>query len=102
MHQSTPGKPYVEPSISIGGQQLNVVDKFTYPGSTISRNVVIDNEVNARLAKVRVAFGRLHKNIWNRRGITQETKVKVYRAVVFTTLLYGCETWTVTSAMPRS
>ena len=72
-----------------------MIDKFTYLGSTLSRNVVIDDEVNARLAKASSAFGRLYKNVWNRRGITTDTKIKVYRAVVLTTLLYGCETWTV-------
>ena len=41
------------------------------------------------------AFGRLHKNVWDRRGITTETKIKVYKAVVLTTMLYGCESWTV-------
>lgn len=35
------------------------MDKFTYLGITLSRNVVIDDEVNARLAKASVAFGRL-------------------------------------------
>ena len=95
MHQPAPGKPYVEPNITINGQRLNAVDKFTYLGSTLSRNVVIDDEVNARLAKASAAFGRLHKNVWNRRRITTEAKIKVYRAVVLTTLLYGCETWTV-------
>ena len=94
MHQPAPGKAYIEPSISVDGHRLNVVDKFTYLGSTLSRNVVIDDEVNARLAKASVAFGRLHKNVWNRRGITIETKIKVYRAIVLPTLLYGCETWT--------
>lgn len=95
MHQPAPGKPYVEPNITINGQRLNSADKFIYLGSTLSRNVVIDNEVNARLAKASSAFGRLHKNVWSRRGITTETKIKVYRAVVLTALLYGCETWTV-------
>ena len=85
----------MEPNITVNGQRLNVVDKFTYLGSTLSRNVVIDDEVNARLAKASSAFGRLYKNVWNRRGITTDTKIKVYRAVVLTTLLYGCETWTV-------
>ena len=42
-----------------------------------------------------VAFGRLYRNVWNRRGITIGTKIKVYRAIVLSTLLYGCETWTV-------
>ena len=95
MHQPAPGKPYAEPNITVNEQRLNVVDKFTYLGSTLSRNVVIDDEVNARLAKASVAFGRLYDNVWNRRGITTETKLKVYRAIVLTTLLYGCETWTV-------
>ena len=94
MHQPAPGKTYIEPSISVDGHRLNVVDKFTYLGSPLSRNAVIDDEVNARLAKASVAFGRLHKNVWNRRGITIETKIKVYRAIVLPTLLYGCETWT--------
>ena len=95
LHQGAPGKQYFEPSISVGGQELNAVDKFTYLGSTLSRNVVNDDEVNARLAKASVALGRLHKNVWNRRGTTQETKIKVYRDIVLTTPLYGCETWTV-------
>ena len=95
MHQPAPGKPYIEPNITINNQRLNVVDKFTYLGSTLSRNVLIDDEVNARLAKASFAFGRLYKNVWNKRGITTETKIKVYHAVVLTTLLYGCEAWTV-------
>ena len=72
-----------------------MVDKFTYLGSTLSRSVVIDDEINTRIAKASAAFGRLSKNVWDRRGITTETKLKVYKAVVLTTLLYGCETWTV-------
>ena len=51
MHQPAPGKIYTEPSISVDGQRLSVVDKFTYLGSTLSRN----DEVNARLAKASVA-----------------------------------------------
>ena len=99
MHQPAPRKPYVEPNISINGQRLNVVDKFTYPDSTLSRNVVIDDDVN----KASAAFGRLHKNVWNRRGITirNQTKIKVYRAVVLSALLYGCETWTVNQRHAR-
>ena len=50
---------------------------------------MIDDEVNARLAKASVAFGRLYKNVWNGTGITIETKIKVYSAVILTTLLHG-------------
>ena len=51
VYQLAPGKPYKEPTITVKGQRLQVVDKFTYLGSTLSRIVHIDNEVNARIAK---------------------------------------------------
>ena len=79
VHQPTPGKPYSEATITVNGQKLQVADKFTYLGSTLSRAVHIGDEVTARTAKASVAFGRL----------------KVYKAVVLPTLLYACETWTV-------
>ena len=92
--QSAPGKPYKEPTITVKGQRLQVVDKFTYLGSTLSRVVPFD-EVNARIAKASAAFGRLRGSIWDRSGIRLDTKLKVYRSVVLPTLLYACETWTV-------
>ena len=63
-----------------------MVDKFTYLGSTLSRVMHIDDEVNARIAKASAAFGRVCGSIWGWSGI---------RLVVLPTLLYACETWTV-------
>ena len=97
MYQPAPGKPYQEPHITVKGQTLQAVDKFTYLGSTLSRDVSVDAEVNNRIAKASAAFGRLRGNVWERRGLSLTTKLKVYRAVVLTTLLYACETWTVYS-----
>lgn len=95
MHQPAPQKPYVAPTISVEGEVLNVVDKFTYLGSTLSRCVTIDDEVDARIAKASSAFGRLRETVWEKRGIRRSTKLRVYKAVVLPTLLYACETWTV-------
>ena len=52
VYQPAPGKPYKEPTITVKGQRLQVVDKFTYLGSTLSRVVHIDDEVSARIAKL--------------------------------------------------
>ena len=95
LHQPAPHKTYVEPAITTGGETLKDVDKFTYLGSTLSRFVNIDEEVDTRIAKASSVFGRLRKSVWERRGIKLATKLKVYRAVVLPTLLYACETWTV-------
>lgn len=77
MHQPAPRKHYVEPNITVNVHRLVAVDKLRYLSSTLSRNVVIDDEVNTRLAKATAAFGRLQQNVWNRRGITKKTKIKV-------------------------
>ena len=95
-YQPASGKPYKEPTITVKGQRLQVVDKFTYLGSTLSRVVHIDDEVSARrIAKASAAFGWLRGSVWDRSGIRLDTMLKVYRAVVLPTLLYACETWTV-------
>ena len=77
VHQPAPGKPYREPTITVNGQKLQVVDKFSYLGITLSRAVYIDDEVTARIAKANVAFGRLRTNVWDRNGIRLDTKLKV-------------------------
>ena len=95
VHQPAPGKPYNEPTITVNGRKLKIVDKFTYLGSTLSRAVHIDDEVTARIAKASEAFGILRGNVWERNGIKLDTKLQVYKAMVLPTLLYACETWTV-------
>ena len=64
VHRPAPGKPYNEPIITVNGQKLKVIDKFTYLGSSLSRAVHMDDEVTARIAKASVAFGRLRANVW--------------------------------------
>ena len=101
MHQQAPATQYTEPTITVNGQKLAAVDKFIYLGSTLSRSTNIDAEVSYRLARASAAFGRLQYTVWERRGISLQTKLKVYRAVVLPSLLYACETWTVYSRHAR-
>ena len=97
MHQPAPSAPYTEPAITVNGEKLTVTEKFVYLGSTLSRSVRIDEEVSYRIARASSAFGRLRERVWDRRGISLQTKLEVYRAVVLPSLLYACETWTVYS-----
>ena len=56
VYQPAPDKLFKEPTITVKGQRLQVLDKFSYLGSTLSRVVHIDDEVNARIAKASAAF----------------------------------------------
>nr|VZI44332.1 unnamed protein product [Spirometra erinaceieuropaei] len=104
MHQPPPNSataPNVPPQISVNGTQLQVVENFPYLGSTLSRNTKIDDEVANRISKASQAFGRLQSTVWNRYGLQLSTKLKIYKAVILPTLLYGAETWTVYAEQAR-
>ena len=50
-------------------QKLEVVEQFTYMGTTLTKAVHIDDEVTARIAETSVTFGRLCANVLERNGI---------------------------------
>ena len=84
----------VEPEIEVNGCKLNVVNQFTYLGSIMSDDCKIDKEIEARIKKASASYGRLTDRVWENRSVKLKTKIAVYKAVVMSTLLYGCETWT--------
>ena len=94
LYQPAMGNVYAPPAVTIEGTLLNSVDTFKYLGSTISRDGSLDAEITARIAKATTAYARLNKRLWTNQNVRLNTKVSVYRAVVLTSLLYGCETWT--------
>ena len=91
----------VAPNISIGDHTLEVVEKFTYLGSTMSNNLSLDPELNCRIGKATTAMARLTKRVWENGMLTINTKMKVYQACVLSTLLYGSEAWTLYAHQER-
>ena len=89
------------PSISIEEHTLRVVDRFTYLGSTISSNLSLDSELDTRIGKAATAMARLTKRVWDNDMLTVNTKMRVYQAVVLSTLLYGSEAWALYSHQER-
>nr|VZI01897.1 unnamed protein product [Spirometra erinaceieuropaei] len=89
------------PQLSVNGIQLQVVENSPYLGSTLSRSTEIDDEIAHRIPKASQAFGCLQSTVWNRHGPQLSTKLKMYKAVILKTLLYGGETWTVYTKQAR-
>ena len=69
VYQPAPGKPYKRPTITVQGKRLQLVDKITYLGSTVSIVVHIDDEVKAKIARARSAFYQLPGSILDQSGI---------------------------------
>ncbi|VDL92110.1 unnamed protein product [Schistocephalus solidus] len=101
MHQPPPRAEYNAPRINVNGAQLKNVETFAYIECTLSRNTRIDDEVAQRISKASQAFGRLQASVWNHHGIHLSIKLKMYKAVVVMTLLYGAATWTIYSNQVR-
>ena len=82
----------IPPSIYIDGANLSVLDNFKYLGSTISSNLSLDIEINARIWKAATVMAKLNKRVWHNMSLTMNTKLKVYQACVTSTFLYESET----------
>ena len=60
----------------------------------LSNDALKDEDIKTRISKASCAYGRLQERVWKPHRIKLNTMIKVYRATVLTTLLYGAETWT--------
>ena len=70
---------------------------FKYLGSTITDNNLMDKEITERVGiGNRCAFA-LNK-VMTSRNISRRTKLRIYNIIIRPTVLYGCETWTLTKA----
>ena len=83
------------PNIKIGQRAINNCSEFCYLGSTLTDDLSIDKELRQRVAKAATAFGRLDRRVWSSHDLKIATKLLVYKSMVLSALLYGCETWTV-------
>ena len=95
LFQRAPNSVAPQPAIFIDSVELKVVDSFKYQGSMISNDGSLDKEIASRISKASQAPGRLRNRLLNHHNVTLDTTLKVYRAVVISSLLYGCETLTI-------
>ena len=82
-------------SVPLGKEHepVEVVEDFEYLGSTISQDCSLDLEIDRRISKASQVFRSLYGVVWCRKRLKVETKLRLFKAVVLATLLYGSETW---------
>ena len=73
------------------------VSQFIYLGSMVDSEGGSTKEIKRRIALARDATVRL-TTIWKDRAITQGTKLKLLKTLVFPVFLYAAETWTIKMA----
>ena len=84
-------------SWEIDGETVETVSNFIFWGSKITADGDCSNEIRRRLLLGRNVMSNLD-SILKSRNITLPTKVHLVKAMVFTVVMYGCESWTVKKA----
>ena len=81
----------------IDRQTMETVSDFNFWGSKIIADGDCSHEIKRCLLLGRKNMTNLD-SIFNSRGITLPTKVRLVKAMVFPVVMYGCESWAVKKA----
>ena len=84
-------------SWEIDGETGETVSDFIFWGSNITADGDCSHEIKRRLLLGRKVMTNLD-SIFKSRDITLPTKVRLVKAMVFTVVMYGRESWTVKKA----
>nr|KAG5687784.1 hypothetical protein BaRGS_025678 [Batillaria attramentaria] len=82
-------------SLKVGHSEVEEVESFTYLGANVTKDGGGTADIKKRIALASASFKRL-SNIWQATNISRKTKASLFKSLVLSVLLYGCETWKLT------
>ena len=83
------------PPLLIDGQSIAIVEEFKYLGSYMAST---DKDVSMRIALAWTAFNKLKPILTSKTGKPSvKIKMRLFTAACISILLYGCETWVLTT-----
>ena len=78
-------------NITMTGEPLEEVSNFKYLGAVLSKDGSCADEIRARITSALAAMARLSR-VWSS-TISFKVKFRLYKSLVVSILLYGCESW---------
>jgi len=88
-------------AIELMGKKYEKVESFKYLGSVMTSLNDTETEVKSKIVvgnKCYYALGPILK----RRSVSQSIKICLYKMIIRPTVIYGAETWTVTSEIEKN
>ena len=88
------------PTVFCGSEPLENVAQFKYLGSLFNADAKQDADIEARIAQAFNRCGKL-RHIFGSPDLSITTKMRLYVAACCSLLIFGCETWTLTTPTIR-
>ena len=79
--------------VEAAGQVYNQTNEFVYLGGNVNHNADLSIEVNRRVRNAWCSFRKYTFELYDRPSAPLELKIRILRAEVLETMLYGCVTW---------
>ena len=92
------GRKPEEGDITVNDHVLNKTNNFRYLGSKLTSTNIMEEEVNNRIANFSKNLITLYP-LMKEKEIPRDVKVCIYTTVLRPVLLYGSETWTLTTIL---
>ena len=80
-------------SVEAAGQVYNQTNEFVYLGGNVNHNADLSIEVDRRIRNAWCSFRKYTLELYDRPSAPLELKIRMLRAEILETMLYGCVTW---------
>ena len=80
-------------SVEAAGQVYDQTNEFVYLGGNVNHNVDLFIEVDRRIRSAWCSFRKYTLELHDRPSAPLELKIRMLRAEILETMLYGCVTW---------
>ena len=85
-------------SVKVHGKPLEQVNFFVYFGNVFTSDGRCEKEVKRSIGFAKTAFTSMKKVLCGR-NISMPVRLRVLKCYIWLTMLYGCETWTLSKGM---
>ena len=86
-------QPAATRKLQVYESDVKDVTEFRYHGCMLIDGSDLGIEIQSRVGKATSSYGKLTGRVFYNKNLILYTKVKVYKAICLSILLYGCETW---------